>query len=475
MTKQILSDFDRLDWIDFVDIVTLAEQFFQPCVVCILIEQQDDFVPIVSDKEAYLPVYLKTFLRNALTNAETTIAYPLSDTHHNLNQNQIHFIAVEPLLNNAGMQVDLLCIYSMSNYELTNAKRGLLKIISKQIVNLAELKITQKQGKQHLIELSKRDETLRRIALMQSHEIRHPLAAIIGLINLVKDGIHQLDETWMNMMLDVTQVLDSKIKAIVNEASGEADVKHLAFNRIVEEIEDYAILLLDKYGNIENWNKGAEKMKGYLSAEIVGKHFSVFYPESEQLMELPHQLLELAAKTGVARNEGWRKRKDGTLFWARVMISAVYNETKNLVGYIKVTRDLTEMKKSESAIKQYEERFKHMVDVIEDYAIILLDENGNIERWNKGAEKIKGYTADEIIGKNFSIFYDHKSQEQKLPEQLLQKAKTDGKARHEGWRIKKDNSRFWGSIVITTIYNEIGNVIGFVKVTKDIGVNLPPH
>lgn len=210
-------------------------------------------------------------------------------------------------------------------------------------------------------------------------------------------------------------------------------------------------------------------MKGYQSAEIVGKHFSVFYPESEQLMELPHQLLELAAKTGVARNEGWCKRKDGTLFWARVMISAIYNETKNLVGYIKVTRDLTEMKKSESAIKQYEERFKHMVDVIEDYAIILLDEHGNIERWNKGAERIKGYSPNEILGRNFRVFYDQKSQLDQLPEKLLNQARNEGKAYDKGWRIRKDRSAFGGSIVITAIHNEIGSVIGFVKVTKDLG------
>lgn len=262
MSNVNLTDFDRIDWIDFVDIITLVEQFFNPCIGCIVAQEQDEFITKVSRKNVQLPNYLNSLLKGALPNSETTVAHPISNSDNHLLTDQIKFFAAEPLVSSTGEHYGFLCVYNLSTYDFSYAKHGLLKIIGRQIVHLIELKLTQKQGQLYLIELSKRDESLRRIALMQSHEIRHPLAAIIGLINLVKEGIHELDETWMQMMLDVAQVLDAKIKAIVNEATGVADIKHLEFNRIVEEIEDYAILLLDKTGAIENWNKGAEKNEG---------------------------------------------------------------------------------------------------------------------------------------------------------------------------------------------------------------------
>lgn len=113
-------------------------------------------------------------------------------------------------------------------------------------------------------------------------------------------------------------------------------------------------------------------------------------------------------------------------------------------------------------------RILNMIEEIEDYAIILLDSNGNIENWNKGAQRIKGYKPDEAIGQNFSIFYTPADQAIKKPETLINIARTKGRAVDEGWRVRKDGTRFWGSITITAIHNEAREVIGFTKVTRDL-------
>ncbi len=239
-------------------------------------------------------------------------------------------------------------------------------------------------------------------------------------------------------------------------------------SKMVEEIEDYAIVLLDREGNVENWNKGAEKMKGYTAEEIIGRHFSTFYPPEDKAAGLPAQLLEKAAQEGKARHEGWRLRKDGTRFWANVLITAIHNDDRQVLGFTKVVRDLTAIKMGEEALKRTEERYHKMISEVQDYAIILLNAVGNIEKWNKGAEKIKGYAADEIIGKSFKIFYFPEDVAQKIPDSLLEAARRNGRVQHEGWRRRKDGSRFWGMVTITALHNDNGEVIGFSKVTRDM-------
>lgn len=254
------------------------------------------------------------------------------------------------------------------------------------------------------------------------------------------------------------------------------------YNKMVEEVSDYAILFLDTDGNILSWNKGAVNIKGYVASEITGKNFRVFYTDEDRKKQLPETLLEEAFKTGRVCHEGWRLKKDGSKFWGLVTITALHDEPGNVIGFSKVTRDLTERKKSEEQSERYaaelqrqnemirrsEERYHRMIAEVEDYAIILLDINGNILNWNKGAEKIKGYKESEIVGKNFSNFYLPEDQKSNLPGHLLADAAANNKATHEGWRVRKDKTRFWGSIVITAIHNDEGAVTGFSKVTRDL-------
>jgi len=254
------------------------------------------------------------------------------------------------------------------------------------------------------------------------------------------------------------------------------------FRTIVDEIQDYAVILLDKNGIVQSWNIGAEKIKGYRPAEIIGKSFTVFYRKEDIETKLPERLLSEAVNNGRALHEGWRLRKDGSLFWGSITITALHNEYDEVDGFLKITKDLTDRKTSEDKtqelvnelsarneqLRSSEERYQHMIDEVEDYAIILLDEEGKILHWNKGAEKIKGYTASEAIGKSFTIFYTTEDKESGLPYQLLEYARQNGRVSHEGWRLKKDQTRFWGTIVITALHNPEGKVIGFTKVTRDL-------
>jgi len=223
------------------------------------------------------------------------------------------------------------------------------------------------------------------------------------------------------------------------------------FRLLVNSVKDYAIFMLDREGYIATWNLGAELIKGYKPKEIIGKHFSIFYPEEDIQRNKPGYELEEATEVGRFEDEGWRLRKDGSRFWANVVITALRDETGILRGFGKVTRDLTDRKEAEEVLRRSEERFRLIVEVVEDYAIFMIDPKGYIESWNAGAEHIKGYRANEIIGKHFSIFYPEEDLQRDKPGYELKVAAEVGRFEDEGWRIRKDGSRFWANVVITAV------------------------
>jgi PAS domain S-box-containing protein len=236
----------------------------------------------------------------------------------------------------------------------------------------------------------------------------------------------------------------------------------------VQSVKDYAIFMLDPGGHIISWNEGAQRMKGYAESEIVGQHFSIFYPQAAKDSKWPEYELEVAAREGRFEDEGWRVRKDGTQFWADVVITAMRDASGKLRGFAKVTRDLTERRKAENAVRLSEERYRLLVEGVRDYAIFMLDAEGRVSTWNGGAERLKGYTADEILGSEFSIFYSSEDRAAKVPEHDLELAREQGRSESDGWRIRKDGSMFWASIAMSAVYDERGALHGFSVLTRDV-------
>jgi PAS domain S-box-containing protein len=237
---------------------------------------------------------------------------------------------------------------------------------------------------------------------------------------------------------------------------------------LVDSVPDYAIVLLGVDGTIQSWNAGAQALEGYQAHEIVGQSFTKFHTEADLAREHPQHELETAARTGRYEDEGWRVRKDGKRFWANVVITALRDDHGQLIGFSKVTRDQTERRRAEDRLRDSEERFRLMVASVKDYAIIMLDPEGNIVSWNAGAERIKGWTADEIIGQNFQRFYPPEDIAAGKTEHELKVAAAEGTFEDYGWRVRKDGSRFWANVVITALRDASGRLRGYSKVTRDI-------
>ncbi len=235
----------------------------------------------------------------------------------------------------------------------------------------------------------------------------------------------------------------------------------------MQGVVDYAIYMLDLDGIVNSWNAGAERIKQYSAQEAVGRHFSIFYGEDDRQSGLPQRALEIARREGKYEAEGWRVRKDGSRFLASVVIDAIHEDGK-LIGFAKITRDITERKKQQTALIDSESKFRLLVSGVTDYALYMLDPNGIVTNWNAGGQRIKGYAPEEIIGQHFSRFYTAADQAAGRPARALDLARSTGRYEEEGWRVRKDGTFFWASVVIDAIRDESGELLGFAKITRDI-------
>src|SRR5918993_1202690 len=236
---------------------------------------------------------------------------------------------------------------------------------------------------------------------------------------------------------------------------------------LIDAVADYAIYMLDSDGFVTSWNAGAERIKGYRADEIIGQPFSRFFTAEDQAKGLPATILATAATTGRFETEGWRVRKDGSRFWSNAIVQPVQDEQGRPVGFAKITRDITERRAAHQALLESERRFRLLIEGVVDYALYMLDPSGVVASWNQGAQRMKGYAAGEIVGQHFSRFYTHEDRAAGLPARVLETAAREGRFEAEGWRVRKDGSRFWAHVVIDRVNDETGRLVGFAKITRD--------
>ena len=245
-------------------------------------------------------------------------------------------------------------------------------------------------------------------------------------------------------------------------------IEEMRFRLLIDAVVDYAIYMIDPDGIITSWNSGARRFKGYEEAEILGQHFSRFYTEGDQRAGLPQRALDTAINEGRFEGEGWRVRKDGTHFWSHVVIDPILDPTGKLLGFAKITRDLTDRKMAEETLKQSEQQFRLLVQSVTDYAIYMLAPDGCLTNWNQGAQRIKGYRPEEVIGKHFSMFYTPEDREAGEPQRALETAIREGRFENKAWRVRKDGTRFYAHVVVDPIWGDTGTLLGFAKITRDI-------
>jgi PAS domain S-box-containing protein len=237
---------------------------------------------------------------------------------------------------------------------------------------------------------------------------------------------------------------------------------------LLDSIIDYAIYLIDLDGRVASWNSGAARLIGYAAEEIIGQPFAKLFTPEDQATEFPRRALAAAARAGRFESEGWRVRADGSRFWTLAVIDAVRDRDGKLIAFAKITRDMTERHLEQSRLLESERRFRHLVQSVVDYAIFRLDKDGLVATWNRGAERITGYSTDEIIGRRFSVFYSEDDRAAGIPERTLTTASSAGRFEAEGWRMRKDGSRFWATAVVDPIRNDNEEIVAFAMVTRDI-------
>jgi PAS domain S-box-containing protein len=255
------------------------------------------------------------------------------------------------------------------------------------------------------------------------------------------------------------------------QISGQAvaDIK-TRYQLLVNSVTDYALYMLDREGRVVTWNIGAERAKGYAADQILGRNYSIFFLPEDVAAGVPARELETASREGRYEIEAWRLRKDGTKFWALVTLTAIRERNGELRGFAKVTRDMTASKAAEEASRNHNaelERYRSVLDNVDEYSITTLDAQGRFTNWNASAERITGLAAAEMLGQDYSILATEEDRLAGLPQQELEEAARTGRCVRDSWKLRKDGSRLWASGVLSAILDESGTLTGFIRVGRD--------
>jgi PAS domain S-box-containing protein len=243
------------------------------------------------------------------------------------------------------------------------------------------------------------------------------------------------------------------------------------FRLLVESVTDYAIYMLDPEGRVITWNVGAERSKGYKAEEILGQNYTIFFLPEDSEAGLPADELAAAASLGRYETEAWRMRKDGTKFWALITLTAVRDPKGERRGFANVTRDLSAQKAAEEALRSRNaelERYRAVLDNVDEYSITTLDAQGQFTNWSAGAERITGHTAAEMLGREYASIATEEDRLAGLPQQELEEAARTGRCVRDSWKLRKDGSRLWACGVTNAICDESGKLTGFIRIGRDM-------
>ncbi len=238
--------------------------------------------------------------------------------------------------------------------------------------------------------------------------------------------------------------------------------------RLLERsLTDYAIFTIDSAGAITTWNPGVQQVLGYTRDEFVGCAFATLFTPEDQAANKPAEEMARALATGRSDDKRFHVRKDGTRFPADGVVQLMSSEARR-PSFLKVMYDATHQRRTSDALRDTEERYRLLVENVRDYAVFLLDAGGHVQSWTAEAQKIKGYAPHEIIGQHFCVFFTPEDQGRGAPQQELDRAVANGRAEGEGWRVRKDGSRFWGDEIVAPIRHADGQLRGFAKIVRDL-------
>lgn len=398
VNKYLELNFSELN--EFQNIVELASKLCEkPVALITLLAEESNWLKVKVGTDIEVMPRGTSFCQYAIAQDELMVIADASKDPRFVTNPLVHsdpklkFYAGAPLVLNNGYKLGTLCLFDTKPSELSDTQEQILTVLSRQVVFLLELEMSRTELIKQIEQTEAKNVSLTRIAQLQSHQIRQPLTTIMGLIGLVKHDYTELNAEWLAIFETAVGNFDNAISAIVAESIVSKDLRIMRFNKMVEEIDDYAILLLDEMGTIENWNKGAEKIKGYSASEIVGRNFSVFYTQEDIEKNFPKRLIQQAKENGVARDEGWRVRKGGTNFWGSIVITAIHDDDRKVIGFTKLTRDLTAINEAQ----QSRVIFSDMYDLIVEHTSKMvrvggweLDVKSSQITWNAVTREIHG-------------------------------------------------------------------------------------
>jgi len=246
------------------------------------------------------------------------------------------------------------------------------------------------------------------------------------------------------------------------------DQESVLFRLLIENVRDYSITTLDPQGRYNSWNRGSERLLGYTEAEILGQPSAHIFTTEDRERGAPEEEMRIARENGRAEDDRWHVRKDGSRFWASGILTPLWEKSGGLLGYAKIMRDLSARRQAEETLRASEERYRLAVENVQDYAIYHIDPHGYITSWNQGAERIKGYAEPEVLGQHFRLFYTEEDIRDGKPEWEMEIAAREGRCEDEYWRVRKGGQQFWGNEIITAVRTETGDLLGFIKISRDL-------